>query len=152
VSVDQASERRARVASVMSEMQTTILIVDDEPHILRVLAFKLEQDGFCVVRAHSGESAWEKLHEMPISLMVTDYQMPECTGLELARRMADDAQLASIPVILLTGHCFSLRRAELAETSIVETIGKPFSPKEVVQRIAAVIQAKRGTMPHEAVC
>lgn len=133
-------------------MDRTILIVDDEPHILRVLAFKLEQEGFRVIRAHSGESAWQRLQESPVALMVTDYQMPECTGLELARRMAGDVKLAEIPVILLTGHCFSLRRAELAGTSIVETLGKPFSPKHLVGRVLAVIQEKRGITPHEAVC
>ena len=117
----------------MTPAKPLILVADDEPYILRLVIYKLSHCGFEVVGARNGLLAWQCLARQPIGLMITDYQMPGLTGLELARRMYQDQQLARVPIILLTAKSFQLTPEDILETNIVAQISKPFSPRELLE-------------------
>jgi two-component system chemotaxis response regulator CheY len=117
--------------------KTTILVVDDEAHIVRVVAFKLRAAGFEVIEAFDGEEAWSRLREHKVDLVLTDQQMPVLDGIGLARRINADAELSGTPVLMLTARGFRLDPEEFAGSGIVEMIDKPFSPRVLVDRVRA---------------
>lgn len=119
-----------------------ILVVDDEAHIVRVVAFKLRSAGFDVIEAFDGEEAWDRLSETHVDLVLTDRQMPILDGIELARRIASDPGTADIPVIMLTARGFRLTPSELSDAGVVEMIDKPFSPRGLVQRIETILSSR----------
>ncbi|MBC02324.1 MAG: response regulator [Phycisphaerae bacterium] len=116
-----------------------ILVVDDEAHIVRVVAFKLRSAGFEVIEAFDGEEAWDRLEESRVDLVLTDRQMPILDGIELARRIASNPRTTNLPVIMLTARGFRLTPSELSDAGIVEMIDKPFSPRGLVERIEEVL-------------
>ncbi len=116
----------------MTGTRATILVVDDEPHIVRVASLKLLGAGFTVIKAHDGKTAWELLGEHDIDLVITDYQMPHYTGIELAEKMYGHNRLRDVPVVLLTARSFSLDDADLERTHVVLLMSKPFSPRELL--------------------
>jgi len=122
----------------MSEQQT-IVLADDEVHILRVLELKLSAAGFHCIKAVNGQLAWELVQRHQPVLVISDYQMPEVDGVELAERMHRESSLCEIPVILLTARGFSLHREDLARTNIVHKIAKPFSPREILSLVQEVL-------------
>jgi two-component system chemotaxis response regulator CheY len=115
----------------------TILVVDDEAHIVRVVAFKLRAAGFEVIEAFDGEEAWSHLRNHAVDLVLTDQQMPVLDGIGLARRIAADERLSGIPVVMLTARGFRLDPEEFAGSGIIEMLDKPFSPRVLVERIRA---------------
>lgn len=119
-----------------------ILVVDDEAHIVRVVAFKLRSAGFEVIEAFDGEEAWDRLHETHVDLVLTDRQMPILDGIELARRIASDPRTIDLPVIMLTARGFKLTPSELTDAGIVEMIDKPFSPRGLVERIQVALATR----------
>lgn len=118
----------------------TILVCDDEPHILHVLSVKLRNGGFEVITAADGEEAFDlaRLHQP--SLIVTDYQMPALSGLELCARLRTDLQTEQIPIIMLTARGFSLSNEDLANTNIRKVLPKPFSPREILRLIKEMVE------------
>ena len=119
-----------------------ILVVDDEAHIVRVVAFKLRSAGFEVIEAFDGEEAWDRLHETHVDLVLTDRQMPILDGIGLARRIASDPRTIDLPVIMLTARGFKLTPSELTDAGIVEMIDKPFSPRGLVERIQVALATR----------
>lgn len=113
----------------------SILVADDEPHIVRVVSFKLKLAGFEVISAGNGQEAWEILSDRSIDLVLTDHQMPYLTGLDLAKRMAEQPRTASIPVLMLTARGFRLTPVELQGAGIVEILDKPFSPRMLLDAV-----------------
>ncbi len=124
-----------------SEHPMTILVADDEPHIVRVVSFKLKLAGYDVVSAGNGQEAWELVRDRKIDLVLTDHQMPFLTGLELAKRMAEHPQTASIPVLMLTARGFRLTPIELQGAGIVEMLDKPFSPRMLIDAVRRALDA-----------
>jgi two-component system chemotaxis response regulator CheY len=115
----------------------TILVVDDEAHIVRVVAFKLRAAGFAVIEAFDGEEAWSCLRDAEVDLVLTDQQMPVLDGIGLARRIAGDPRFKGVPVLMLTARGFRLDPEEFAGSGIVEMLDKPFSPRVLLERIHA---------------
>jgi len=113
----------------------SILVADDEPHIVRVVSFKLKLAGFEVLSAGNGQEAWEILSDRSIDLVLTDHQMPYLTGLDLAKRMAEHPRTAAIPVLMLTARGFRLTPVELQGAGIVEILDKPFSPRMLLDAV-----------------
>lgn len=111
-----------------------VLLVDDEAHILHVVALKLRSAGFDVHTASDGEEGLDAAIDLQPDLIITDYQMPFMTGLELAQQLKVEGVTASIPVIMLTARGFSLAPDEIAKTNVVAVLSKPFSPREVLAK------------------
>ncbi len=122
----------------MSE-KPTIVIVDDEVHILRVLELKLTAGGYNCIKAYDGVQAWEAVFRHRPELVISDYQMPRVNGLELAEKMFDEPEFRGIPVILLTARGFSLTAKDLEQTNILYRISKPFSPRDLVSLVEEIL-------------
>ncbi|MBI5764868.1 MAG: response regulator [Planctomycetes bacterium] len=109
-----------------------VLVCDDEPHIVHVVAAKLRNAGFDVTTASDGQEGLAFACAQPPDLVITDYQMPFLSGLELCAKLKSIPATSKIPIIMLTARGFSLTEADLVETSIRRVIVKPFSPREVL--------------------
>ena len=118
-------------------MAQTILVVDDEPEIVRLVRSYLEQDGYRVVTAYNGEEAfYTARHERP-DLIVLDVLMPKMDGLELTRRIRREED---VPIIMLTARADETDRIVGLEMGADDYVTKPFSPREVVARVRAVLR------------
>lgn len=116
-----------------------ILIVDDERHILQVLSLKLRNADYEVMSAEDGEEALEIVVRECPDLVITDFQMPYMTGLELCRAMAEDEKLKDIPVLMLTARGYSLDDDDLRRVNIHHVIHKPFSPRDILEKVNVML-------------
>ncbi|MGA2266285.1 MAG: response regulator [Phycisphaerae bacterium] len=120
-------------------MSRKILIVDDEAHILHVLSLKLRNAGYDVISAVDGEEALDLcLAERP-DLVITDYQMPIKTGLELSRELHAHEATENIPIVMITAREFDLAQEELTKAGIAAILAKPFGPREVLGKVQALL-------------
>jgi DNA-binding response OmpR family regulator len=119
-----------------------ILVCDDEPHIIHVVAAKLRNAGFEVMTAADGQQGFEMACQAPPDLLITDYQMPYLSGLELCARLRAEPRTAQIAVVMLTARGYSLTESDLATTNIRTVLVKPFSPREVLKTAQEILQAQ----------
>ena len=115
------------------------LVVDDEIHIVQVVAIKLRNNGFDVTTAENGAIALEYAKEIKPDIIVTDFQMPVMTGLELVENLRKDPETADIPVIMLTARGFAIEDDKRQELKVSACLSKPFSPRELLASIEEVI-------------
>ena len=122
----------------------TILVVDDEKHIANLLRAYLEEAGFRVVTAPDGRQAlFAARHEKP-DLVILDLMMPEMDGWEFTRRFR---QNSSAPIIMLTARVEDLDKILGLELGADDYVTKPFSPREVVARVRAVLRRSQQAPP-----
>ena len=127
----------------------TILVVDDEPHIVEVVQDYLKQAGYRVLTARDGQTALTLArHEHP-GLVLLDLMLPGgLDGLDVCRRLRQDPSLTDVPIIMLTARIEETDRLIGLELGADDYITKPFSPREVVARVRAVLRrAKRDGPP-----
>lgn len=117
-----------------------ILIVEDEPNILELVAYNLEKEGWAVLRATSGDQGWEKIQNEKPDLVLLDLMLPGIDGMEVCRRTRDNASTRGIPIIMLTAKSEEVDRVLGLETGADDYVTKPFSPRELVARIRAVLR------------
>ncbi len=117
-----------------------VLVVDDEIHIVQVVAIKLRNNGFEVVTAENGAEALELVRSQHPDLVITDYQMPVMTGVELIENLRSDAEFVELPVIMLTARGFAIEDDKKARLNVAACLSKPFSPREVLQCVQDVLQ------------
>lgn len=123
-------------------MSKRVLLCDDEVHILRAAEFKLKKAGYDVQIAGDGQEAWEAIEVQKPDILITDCQMPRLDGIGLVRRLREHAETRDLPVLMLTAKGFELSHENLTEElGIVAVIAKPFSPRELRQRVDAILQA-----------
>lgn len=115
--------------------QRKALVVDDEIHIVQVVAIKLRNNGFDVRTAENGSVALECVKAEKPDIIITDFQMPVMSGLELIENLRSDPETAGIPVIMLTARGFAIESETKERLKIAECLSKPFSPREVLQCI-----------------
>ena len=127
-------------------MSRRILVVDDEAHILQVLLLKLRRAGYDVVTAVDGEEGFEMARKELPDLVITDFQMPYMTGLELCKSLKSHEPTSHIPVLMLTARGFSLGDDDLAIGNIRDVLSKPFSPRAIVQQVEAISDRRRTTI------
>lgn len=120
-----------------------VLVADDEAYILQVVALKLRNAGFEVLTAYDGQDALATLQSQGADIVVTDLQMPNMTGIGLARAMASDPRLASIPVMMLTARGHLLREGEADSANIARVVQKPFSPRALLTEIESLLEERR---------
>lgn len=117
-----------------------ILFVDDEPDILKLIAFKLRKEGYEVITAQDGEEALQLAQDSP-NLVLLDLWLPGIDGYEVARRIKTDARLKDIPIILFTASG-SNREAiakNVFELGVQDYIIKPFKSEELLEKIKRYI-------------
>jgi two-component system alkaline phosphatase synthesis response regulator PhoP len=117
-----------------------ILIADDEVHIIQVVAIKLKNNGFEVITAENGQKAFELACEHKPDLVITDFQMPIMTGLELIEKLRQNPDTASVPVIMLTARGFAIEDDIRQSLKISDCLSKPFSPRELLQNVQQVLE------------
>ncbi len=121
----------------MSELKA--LVVDDEIHIVQVMAIKLKNNGYNVWTAEDGRTALDiALKEQP-NVVITDYQMPGMTGLELVENLRKHKQTEHTPVIILTARGFDMDQQQMDKLKIAACLSKPFSPREVLACVDEVV-------------
>ena len=125
-------------------MASRILVVDDEAPILHVLSVKLGNAGLEVSTAVDGEEAFEMACQDLPDLIITDFQMPYMTGLELCRALAGNAPTAHIPVLILTARGYALDEEDLKIGNIKGVLSKPFSPRSVLQLVEDLLATEAG--------
>lgn len=118
----------------------TILVVDDEPEIVEIVRDYLDRAGFRVVVAHDGQQALRLARSERPSLMVLDLMLPGMDGLDVVRMLRGDASMRSLPIIMLTARVEETDRLIGLELGADDYITKPFSPREVVARVRAVLR------------
>jgi two-component system phosphate regulon response regulator PhoB len=130
-------------------MASRVLVVDDEPDLLELVRFNLDQSGFAVETAASGREALEQLRRSPPDLMVLDLMLPDVSGTEICRQVRADTRLAQLPIIMLTARADEVDRVVGLELGADDYVTKPFSPRELTLRVRAVL--RRRQLPSSAV-
>lgn len=120
----------------------TILVVDDESHILNVLSLKLQNAGYEVVTAADGEEGFEVALQIEPDLIISDLQMPFMNGLEMCAKLKEQPATANTPTLMLTARGFSLTQTDLDQTNIVGVLSKPFSPRDVLAKVQELVEDK----------
>lgn len=118
-----------------------ILIADDEPQIRDVLRIALSQAGFATAEAGDGRAALEAAHSLSPDLIILDIGMPEMDGLSVCRELRKTSQ---IPVLFLTAHADEVDRIVGLEMGADDYVPKPFSPRELVARVRAILKRVGG--------
>jgi two-component system phosphate regulon response regulator PhoB len=132
-------------------MSAKILIVEDEPAIQELLAFNVMQAGFQALRAEDAESAWQQIHDSVPHLILLDWMLPGTSGIVLAKQFRADARTRDIPIIMLTARGEERDKILGLESGADDYITKPFSPRELMARIRAVLRRHVPQMPDETV-
>jgi DNA-binding response OmpR family regulator len=123
----------------------TILLVDDEESVQKLLTYPLERDGFRVVQAHDGDEALARFESDPIDLVVLDLMLPRLDGLEVCKRLR---ARSSVPIIMLTARDDELDKVVGLELGADDYITKPFSIREFRSRVRALLR-RASAPPHQ---
>jgi len=121
----------------MSEKK--ILIVDDEPHVIRLLSFMLQKEGYDVSTAENGEVGVSKARDIKPDLMFLDVMMPKMNGHEVCRTVKEDPSLRGTRIVMLTASGQKADRAKGFSLGVDEFITKPFSPRKVSQLVKEML-------------
>lgn len=121
-------------------MKAKILVVDDEKDILRLVAYNLTQEGFDVMTAENGEDALSMIKQNPFNLVLLDLMMPGIQGMELCKILKSSDETSFLPIIMLTAKSEELDKVLGLEMGADDYITKPFSPRELIARVKAVLR------------
>ncbi len=119
-----------------------VLIADDEIHIIHVVAIKLRNNGFEVIAANNGAEAYDLACDEHPDIIVTDYQMPFVTGIELIEKLRANEQTKHTPAILLTARSFAISQEQQETLGVEACLSKPFSPKELLKTIQDILHER----------
>ena len=123
----------------MSE-QRDVMIVDDDPHVVKSLSFVLNKEGFNIRITSDGEEALAKIRESKPSLMLLDVMMPKKNGYEVCQEVKGDPDLSDIYIIMLTAKGQESDRDEGLSMGADEFMTKPFSPMKIVERVREILE------------
>ena len=126
--------------TVTSRMSSRILVVEDEIDLAELVAFNLTQAGYTVVTASTGASALAEIRRARPDLVVLDVMLPDITGLEVCRRLRREQGTERLPVLMLTAKGEEVDRVVGFEVGADDYVVKPFSPRELVLRVDAIMR------------
>ncbi len=129
---------------ILCPMPRTILVVDDDPHIRQLLVFALAKAGLDALEAEDGEAALAQAREHRPDLIVLDINMPRMDGIEVCRRLRSEGDL---PILFLSSRDDEIDRILGIELGADDYVTKPFSPREVVARVMAILRRVSGRPP-----
>lgn len=128
-------------------MNPTILVVEDEPAIQELLTINLKHAGFLVVRAGSAEEGYSAIRAALPDLVILDWMLPGQSGVALCKKLRQEERTRELPIIMLTARVHEEDKVQGLEAGADDYITKPFSPKEMVARVRAVLRRRA---PHLA--
>ncbi|HET9702032.1 MAG TPA: phosphate regulon transcriptional regulator PhoB [Burkholderiales bacterium] len=132
-------------------MTATILVVEDEPAIQELITYNLQLAGHLALRADNAEQALSLVREALPDVILLDWMLPGATGIELARRLRSEERTRDIPIIMLTARSDERDKVLGLETGADDYVTKPFSPRELLARIKAVLRRRAPQMTDDAV-
>lgn len=121
-------------------MPRHILVVDDEPDIIELVSYNLKKEGFKVSTASDGEESLKKIREGRFDLVLLDLMLPGIHGMELCRILKGNTDTSSLAIIMLTAKGEEIDRVLGLEMGADDYITKPFSPRELIARVKAVLR------------
>jgi len=117
-----------------------VLVVEDEADIRELLRYNLAQEGFTVEEARDGAEALDRIGRRAPDLLVLDLMLPQMLGLEICRRMRSNPETAKLPILVVTAKSAEVDRILGLEMGADDYVVKPFSPREVVARVKALLR------------
>jgi two-component system phosphate regulon response regulator PhoB len=126
----------------MAADKTTILIVEDEPSIVELVAFTLKEAGWNTFAANTAAEAWEFIQRRSPHMVLLDWMLPDQSGLRLLAKIRADRQMQDMPVIMLTAKSMEEDKIAGLDNGADDYITKPFSPRELTSRIKALLRRK----------
>jgi phosphate regulon transcriptional regulator PhoB len=117
-----------------------VLVVEDEADIRELLRYNLAQEGFTVEEARDGAEAFDRISRRAPDLLVLDLMLPQMSGLEICRRMRSNPETAKLPILVVTAKSAEVDRILGLEMGADDYVVKPFSPREVVARVKALLR------------
>jgi two-component system phosphate regulon response regulator PhoB len=130
-------------------MPVKILIADDEPNQLELLSYNLVQAGFDVAQAHDGQAAMTMIEDWHPDLVVLDWMMPHMSGIELCRILRSRTDTKLLPIIILSARGEEGDRTLGLDTGADDYMSKPFSPRELVSRVKALLRRSRPALMND---
>ena len=127
-------------------MAAKILLVDDEPPQLELLRYNLEKAGFETLQAENGRDAILLTEEHELDLVVLDWMMPEASGIDVCREIRSRAQMRLMPIIMVSARGEEGDRSLGLDSGADDYIAKPFSPRELIARVKAVLRRARPSL------
>jgi phosphate regulon transcriptional regulator PhoB len=124
-------------------MASRVLIVEDERDIRDLIVLHLQRDGYEVASASTGEEGLAQVRHSPPDLLILDLMLPAMSGLEVCRRLRQEQGTATLPIVMLTAKADEVDRVVGLELGADDYVVKPFSPKELLARVRAVLRRSR---------
>jgi phosphate regulon transcriptional regulator PhoB len=121
-------------------MQTKVLVIDDEKDIVSLLRYHLEKSGFQCLEGMDGSTALRLVREHHPDLLILDLMLPGMDGLEICRLLRQDTTTARLPILMLTAKAEEVDRVVGLEVGADDYVVKPFSPRELVARVRAILR------------
>ena len=132
-------------------MPANILLVEDEPAIQELIAFNLEMAGHHVLRADTAEQGLHLVKNALPDLVLLDWMLPGASGVDFTRRLRNDERTRTVPIIMLTARSEEQDKIAGLDSGADDYITKPFSPRELVARIKAVLRRRAPQMTDDVV-
>jgi len=131
--------------------RSTILVVDDEAEICDLVSYNLAREGYRVIAENDGAAGLERVFRSPPDLVVLDLLLPKLSGLEVLDAIRGEARTRRLPVLVLTARGTEMDKLVGFERGADDYLTKPFSPKELVARVSAILRRSRGEERETAV-
>ena len=130
-------------------MKTNILIADDEPNQLELMAYNLETSGFGTIKARDGKNALQLIEDHSPDLVILDWMMPYMSGIDLCRTLRSRSETKQLPIIILSARSDDSDKSLGLDTGADDYISKPFSPKELISRVKALLRRARPALVND---
>ena len=130
-------------------METSVLIADDEPNQLELLDFNLKSAGFSIIKASNGLEALELIENHSPDLIILDWMMPKMSGIDVCRTLRSRSETKQTPIIILSARSEDSDKSLGLDTGADDYISKPFSPKELVSRVKALLRRARPALVND---
>ena len=130
-------------------MKTCILIADDEPNQLELMSFNLSNAGYSIIKATNGKEAIELIENHSPDLIILDWMMPKMSGIDVCRTLRSRSETKQIPIIILSARSEDSDKSLGLDTGADDYISKPFSPKELISRVKALLRRARPALVND---
>ena len=130
-------------------MNANILIADDEPNQLELMSFNLSNAGYSIIKATNGKEAIELIENHSPDLIILDWMMPKMSGIDVCQTLRSRPETKQIPIIILSARSEDSDKSLGLDTGADDYISKPFSPKELISRVKALLRRARPALVND---